>query len=100
MDLTRQNGDSVIESSEIISNGAILGDKLIFGEAHKRYVTELVERELEESSVGDTKEEREKEGKARFCEFMKGGGCKDIFKVMEDCVEESEVVASSVRNLL
>lgn len=37
---------------------------------------------------GDT-ERREKETEVRFCEFMKGGACKQAFTALEDCVEET-----------
>lgn len=37
-----------------------------------------------DSKEGDT--ERDKKAEARYCEFMKGGACKEAFKAMEDCV--------------
>lgn len=37
-----------------------------------------------DSKEGDT--ERDKKAEARYCEFMKGGACKEAFTALEDCV--------------
>ncbi|KFK22993.1 hypothetical protein AALP_AAs54686U000400 [Arabis alpina] len=62
-------------------------------ERFKRSVEELLKKECEAlfaPKIGEssTTESREKETEARMCEFMKGGGCKEIFTSLEDCVEE------------
>lgn len=35
----------------------------------------------------------------RFCEFMKGGDCKESFKTLEDCVKESGSVLKCTKHL-
>ncbi|KAL1207760.1 hypothetical protein V5N11_000492 [Cardamine amara subsp. amara] len=45
-----------------------------------------------ESSTNKPKEEREEEVLMRFNEFMKGGGCKESVKAMEDCVEKTQSI--------
>ncbi|CAL9215422.1 unnamed protein product [Arabidopsis halleri] len=58
--------------------------------------------------VGESSTDQPKEGDTerddellveRFCEFMKGGDCKESFKTLEDCVKESGSVLKCTKHL-
>ncbi|CAA7056735.1 unnamed protein product [Microthlaspi erraticum] len=75
-------------------------------EAMAKATVEMVDRELndflplklEESSSTDEREEYD-ELSVRFCDFMEAGGCKESFKALEDCMDDTQRILKCRKHL-